>query len=508
MRFPDRLSATLWSCHAMVWMASWLASAAERPTWRSTQQRRFWNWCQFLAESGQFDPQNRLVIARSCWQLFPEAFWTRFDRDRFYSGSRLLIGSPATLLVTLMLAIAALVLGCRVVAVARIFVSSSVAHPDKVVVVTLDGRGINGNFARTRSETLLDLASVWSESNLASGLTPFSWGPGTILLPNRDLAVATARVRVGFFSSIGTNPMMGRSFLSRDMQECPECVLLSYGIWEREFHSDPYIVGKQIVLNGSPRKVIGVLPEGFRIISPAIAVWELIDPLIPFTNFQRRVGAVAVLSKGATAAQLQRDLSDLTESAGYVHPSSQIQVSTITAITRRNITGLAGFFALATACAILVTVLRRSARGLGPFPNGFSARVLWLGYFVVKSAFLLVVAMLAAWSAVHWLTAWTVGLASPVVDDYAIWLYLPLAVLALAWSIRDQQRRCRCCLRRLGLPVDIGHAGSVLLNWSGTEMVCPRGHGVLYLPDSPENSLDLERWSKLDDSWESLFRES
>ena len=92
-------------------------------------------------------------------------------------------------------------------------------------------------------------------------------------------------------------------------------------------------------------------------------------------------------------------------------------------------------------------------------------------------------------------------------DEYSIWLFLPLAIAALSWSVRDQQRRCRTCLRRLELPVEIGRPGSVLLNWAGTEMVCSEGHGVLYLADSPANSLDRDHWSKLDKSWESLFRE-
>ena len=36
-------------------------------------------------------------------------------------------------------------------------------------------------------------------------------------------------------------------------------------------------------------------------------------------------------------------------------------------------------------------------------------------------------------------------------------------------------------------------------------MVCPQGHGILYLPDSPANWMDQGRWSTLDDSWQELF---
>ena len=270
MRFPDRLSATLWSCRAIVWMASWLVPASGRSAWRSTQYSRFWHWCHFLAESGQLNAQNRLLLARTSWHLFPEALWTRHDRDQFYASGRRLMGSPVALLAALMLAGALLVFGSGAVGVVREFYSTPVPQPDRVVVITLDGKGINGTFARTRSDTLLDLASIWNKSNMASGLTPFSWGPGTILLPSRDLSVATARVGANFFTTVGVRPLLGRSFQPDDVEHCRECVLLSYGIWEREFHADPNIAGKQVVLNGSPRKIIGVLPRGLRLISPAI----------------------------------------------------------------------------------------------------------------------------------------------------------------------------------------------------------------------------------------------
>jgi hypothetical protein len=89
----------------------------------------------------------------------------------------------------------------------------------------------------------------------------------------------------------------------------------------------------------------------------------------------------------------------------------------------------------------------------------------------------------------------------------SLWLVLILAVLPLSWSIHDQQQRCRVCLRRLGIPIPIGAPGHVLLNWSGTEMVCSEGHGVLYLRDSENNWLDEDHWNSLDDSWADLFHD-
>jgi len=502
----DRLGATLWQCRSIVWTASWLAPRVSRGQWRSEQDRKFFHWCHFLAESGQLTPRNRLTIARACWATLPDAFWQRFDRERFRAGWRRFWEAPTTCLGVLALIVLALILSTGIVKAARAAFAAPVPDASRTVLIYLDGNGINGKFSRTRSDTLLDLVSIWSKSKLSEGLTPFSWGPGNLLLQNRDLAVATARVGPEFFTTLNVKPALGRTFTASDMQSCRDCVVLSHPVWQHEFHGDPRLVGRAIELNGASRPVIGVLPANFRLISQGIAVWGLIDPSVLFTNFQRRVGAVGRLQGNETAASLQKDLSDRTESAGYVHPSSQLTVTTVAEHLRHNLWNTIWFVLFATACAVFVVTLRRSIAGFRHLPEGFTARTIWFGYLAIKSVLLLSVVALCSWCMVHWAVSWMMGSTYPLADEYSIWLFLPLAIIALSWSMRDQQSRCRTCLRRLELPVEIGRTGSVLLNWAGTEMVCSEGHGVLYVPESAANSLDQNRWNKLDDSWSNLFR--
>lgn len=495
-----------WFCHGAVMAASWIAPRRDRSAWRSGHDRQLWHWCHFLAETDRLTAQHQLAIARHCWGLFPEAFWLRFDRESLLSRWRAVIGSPLALLLTCALGCTALLIVGAVPKVVRQALAPPVPDADHVVIITLDGNTIAGKYSRTRSDTLLDLASVWSGAKKAEGLSPYSWAPANLLLASRDLPVATARVGIEFFATLGLNPLVGRLFSPRDLRDCPSCVVLSYALWEDEFRSDSHIIGRPIDLNGSPRTVIGVLPPAFSVLSPDISVWTLIDPAVPFTNFQRRVGAVAHLRPGATPLALQHELSDLTESAGYVHPSSQLVVTTAKEQVRRRMLNLLWFLLLATACAVLVAALRVAWRGAIRRPAGASARLHWGGFLAAKSLLLLLVAVLTAWTAMRCVSLWVTGWSDAVTGEYAIWLYLPLAIVVLSWSLHEQRSRCRQCLRRLALPVAIGRTGSVLLNWSGVEMVCPAGHGVLYLPTSPENSLDSDRWHKLDESWESLFR--
>jgi len=274
MWFPDRLRATLWRCRIMVWLAAWLVPRAERALWRSNQQRRFWHWCHFLSESGQFTPQNRLAIARACWLLFPDAFWLRFDREKSSKRVRAFLGSPVGLIFGLLLLAALLVTSTGIVPAAKSAFSPPFAEADRVVLITLDGNGINGKFSRTRSDTLLDLTTIWGKTHWADGFAPFSWGPGTLLLPSRDLPVGTARVGPEFFSTLRVKAALGRTLSAEDTRNCPECVVLSYALWHHEFHADPKIVGKQVFLNGNQRTVVGILPAEFHLISSGVEIWD------------------------------------------------------------------------------------------------------------------------------------------------------------------------------------------------------------------------------------------
>jgi predicted permease len=72
-------------------------------------------------------------------------------------------------------------------------------------------------------------------------------------------------VSSNYFSVLGVNPALGRLIASEDVQtddEAPVAVL-SYGIWQRVFGSDPAVAGKNILLNGQSFTVVGVAARNF-----------------------------------------------------------------------------------------------------------------------------------------------------------------------------------------------------------------------------------------------------
>ena len=122
------------------------------------------------------------------------------------------------------------------------------------------------------------------------------------------------------FSVLGTNAVLGRTFVDEDGREGqPRVVLISYGLWQRRFGGDTNIVGRQITLNELPNTIVGVLPANFGWhIQKGTQASKPADIWIPWqiTNDLRRrrgrfASAVARLKPGVTVDQAQREMNTI-----------------------------------------------------------------------------------------------------------------------------------------------------------------------------------------------------
>lgn len=75
---------------------------------------------------------------------------------------------------------------------------------------------------------------------------------------------------------------------------------------------------------------------------------------------------------------------------------------------------------------------------------------------------------------------------------------------ALRWALNDQRHRCPVCLRLLAQPVWVGDRSRYFLEWHCMELVCPRAHGLMYVPERPASWFSTQRWLCLDPSWRCL----
>ncbi len=126
-------------------------------------------------------------------------------------------------------------------------------------------------------------------------------------------------VSQNFFQLLGVQPQLGRLFNS---EECkwngPKVVLLGHGLWVRRFASDPGIVGRSLILNNEPVKVIGVLPASFDFAS-VFTPGSHIDlyspfPMSPETNrWGNTLAMIGHLKPGVALSTAQAEATILSK---------------------------------------------------------------------------------------------------------------------------------------------------------------------------------------------------
>jgi putative ABC transport system permease protein len=120
------------------------------------------------------------------------------------------------------------------------------------------------------------------------------------------------RVSAEFFATLGVGVVMGRPFAEADMADDSGVVILADGFWRQRLNSDPNVLGRDLRVNGIPRKVVGVLPPGFRFLSTEAALYLPYKTGSPQPAARHSGGGgthmIARLKPGVTIAEAQAQI--------------------------------------------------------------------------------------------------------------------------------------------------------------------------------------------------------
>jgi len=117
----------------------------------------------------------------------------------------------------------------------------------------------------------------------------------------------------GLLPLLRVQPILGRVF-SRvdDSPGSPETVILTFGYWKARLGGDPSVLGRDLMINGRAKRVIGVLPEKFRFLDAHPAIFLPMRRDRAKTNLgQFSYQAVARLKPGVTPEQAGADMARL-----------------------------------------------------------------------------------------------------------------------------------------------------------------------------------------------------
>ena len=68
------------------------------------------------------------------------------------------------------------------------------------------------------------------------------------------------RVTSNYFDVLGVRPILGRNFRPEE-EEGADLAVVTKIFWQKRLGSDPNVIGRSIILDGTPHTVVGVLPN-------------------------------------------------------------------------------------------------------------------------------------------------------------------------------------------------------------------------------------------------------
>lgn len=154
------------------------------------------------------------------------------------------------------------------------------------------------------------------------GMSAFSGGTANLTGTGDPVAVPGMGVSPNFFSVLRVAPALGRSF--REQEGVPgqdNVAILSFGLWQSRFGSDPGILGRKIIVDGKPDTVIGVMPPSFRLPKYQPDIWEPLA-IVRSKDWEggRFLQVIARLKAGVSLKQAQDDLSEVARQLAAERP--------------------------------------------------------------------------------------------------------------------------------------------------------------------------------------------
>jgi putative ABC transport system permease protein len=182
-----------------------------------------------------------------------------------------------------------------------------------------------GNYPLTGADYL-----DWqAQTQTLEGTSLFSWGKSFNASgagePEQAYVVQT---QANFFSLLGVEPLVGRTFLAGEDQAGRNSVaILSYGFWQRHFGGGKDAVGKDLDLNGEEYAVVGVMPAWFRSLGEA-DIWIPMDMSLKNLGIRgtHQYRAIGRLKHSVSAAKAQAELETIAQRLEKQYPNSNSNV--------------------------------------------------------------------------------------------------------------------------------------------------------------------------------------
>ncbi len=137
-------------------------------------------------------------------------------------------------------------------------------------------------------------------------------------------------VSTSLFPLLNTKPAVGRAFSAEEEKPGANPVaIVSHGLWQRRFGSDPGLVGKVVKLNNNAYTVVGIMPPDFEfpMASQTVEIWVplILSPNLLADRGNHNMSVVARLKPGVTLQQAQAEMDNIAGQLAQEYPETNAE---------------------------------------------------------------------------------------------------------------------------------------------------------------------------------------
>jgi hypothetical protein len=510
MRLPPERPTSLALSFALIRAVARIVPAAEQGQFvYDWQQKLFHRW-MFLREAGLWNVTEEFKLLKGALPCVPAAVQHFGARQEVRSRVSQVIQSPITCLSVVMALLLLIAIGSGGLPATRdLFFKQVDSGATRRVYVW--SHNLRGGGDRPIPA---DVVAAWkTHSHLIASGAAFRAVHRDVQIGGGPMAHRLVVItEPSFFAVTGIQPLTGAV-----PDDTADYMLLSYKAWMEQvirlgevhrleqvyrfdqFHASPRVQGSSLTIEHKTYPILGVLPPDFEPLSRQAAIY-----LVQRHYREQDAYAVVRANPGVTQRALDKEFLDIAQNVTYYFLNGQLRFGFAQSANWSPVRSF-GFAILASVLMLLV-VFRMKWRMLWPQASHRHAFLRRTAFFLAKTLLGLACVFTACLEWSRSSSAILFGNFDPATGPFLLWLYILGTMGVLFTAVVDQKARCRECLQLLAFPVRMGSPGSMLLDWSGIELCCGAGHGVLHVPHlAPSWAEESDHWIALDDSWQGIF---
>ena len=179
------------------------------------------------------------------------------------------------------------------------------------------------------------------EARSFDAMGAYAWDEVNLTGDREAQKIQDFKISANFFPMIGVQPLLGRTFLSEEEEPGRDQeIILSYGLWEQRYASDPNILKRIIKVDGKSFNVVGVMKKGFDFPMPAEAWIPLaLDAKERVRRDNRWLWVLARLKPGVSFSQGAAEMQAISEREAQAYPDTNKAWRVHPQLLRESITG-------------------------------------------------------------------------------------------------------------------------------------------------------------------------